>query len=174
MKDRLHTLFMEFRLGQSLSLRRSQHSESFDHKEDPTKTKEQVTDSSCLRTRVDFRRWEDGNLTGWISRTEQYFLYNRILEASMVDIAAIHLRREAAQWYNCRHLARVRLIRRWYGRPGTVRPTWRRSISESSFSPPWSAGSFGCGLDFISEESRKGSGGARKRKPPNSFPGEGS
>ncbi|RWW63202.1 hypothetical protein BHE74_00029632 [Ensete ventricosum] len=45
--------------------------------------------------------WEDGDLTGWLSHTECYFHYHRTLEASMVDIATIHLEGDAIQWYDC-------------------------------------------------------------------------
>ncbi|RWW06353.1 hypothetical protein GW17_00030327 [Ensete ventricosum] len=45
--------------------------------------------------RVDFPRWEDGDLTGWLSHAEHYFRYHRMPEASMVDIGAIHLEGDA-------------------------------------------------------------------------------
>ncbi|RZS16836.1 hypothetical protein BHM03_00048894 [Ensete ventricosum] len=32
---------------------------------------------------VDFPRWEDKDLTGWISRTKRYFRYHKTPEASM-------------------------------------------------------------------------------------------
>ncbi|RWW85934.1 hypothetical protein BHE74_00005350 [Ensete ventricosum] len=97
MEDRLRALLMEFRLGRSLSLRRSQHSESSDRKEDRLKKEDTTTDSPCPRTRVDFPRWEDEDLIGWISCAERYFRYYMTPEASMVDIAAIHLEGEAIQ-----------------------------------------------------------------------------
>ncbi|RRT64599.1 hypothetical protein B296_00017826 [Ensete ventricosum] len=98
MEDRLRALFEEFKLDRSPSPRRSQHSRSFDHKESPTK--KQVMDSSCLCPRLDFPRWEDRDPTGWISCLERYFLYHKTQEASMIDIATIHVGREAAQWYD--------------------------------------------------------------------------
>ncbi|RZS13760.1 hypothetical protein BHM03_00045390 [Ensete ventricosum] len=80
--------------------RRSQHGGSSDHKENSTKRKRQETDPSCPRTRVDFPRWEDGDLIVWISYVERYFHYHRTPEVSMVDIATIHLGREATKWYD--------------------------------------------------------------------------
>ncbi|RWV84885.1 hypothetical protein GW17_00053373, partial [Ensete ventricosum] len=113
MEDRLRALFVEFRLGRSPSPRRSQHDESSNYKKNPPKKEEQSMDSSCQRMRVDFPRWEDGDSTGWISRAEWYFRYYRTLEASMVDIAVIHLGREVIQWYD------------WYKHTHRV-PIWRR------------------------------------------------
>ncbi|RZS05632.1 hypothetical protein BHM03_00036168 [Ensete ventricosum] len=49
MKDKLCTLFVEFRLGRSPSPRRSQRGESFDRKENPPEKEEQAIDSSYLR-----------------------------------------------------------------------------------------------------------------------------
>ncbi|RRT38304.1 hypothetical protein B296_00049966 [Ensete ventricosum] len=98
-RDRLRAV-AEFRLGRSPSPRRSQCGESSDRKENPPEEEEQVTNSSYSRIRVDFPRWEDGDPTGWISCVERYFRYHRTLEASMVDIAAIHLGREDIQWYD--------------------------------------------------------------------------
>ncbi|RZS12668.1 hypothetical protein BHM03_00044152 [Ensete ventricosum] len=100
MEDRLHALFAELRLVRLPSPRRSQYSRSSDHKENPTKKERQAMDPSCPFARVDFPRWEDGDLIGWISRAERYFQYHRTPEASMVNIATIHLGREAAQWYD--------------------------------------------------------------------------
>ncbi|RWV99027.1 hypothetical protein BHE74_00029650 [Ensete ventricosum] len=100
MEDKLCALFPEFRLARSLSPRRSQRGESFDRNENPLEKEEQATDPSYPCIRVDFPRSEDKDLTRWISWVERYFRYHRILEASMVDIAIIHLRREAIQWYD--------------------------------------------------------------------------
>ncbi|RWW71247.1 hypothetical protein BHE74_00021025 [Ensete ventricosum] len=97
MEDRLRALFVKFRLGRSPSMMKSQQGESPDQKENPLEKNEQVTDSSCLHTRVDFPQWEDEDLTGWISRAERCFRYHRTPEASMVDVAIIHLGREAIQ-----------------------------------------------------------------------------
>ncbi|RWW62276.1 hypothetical protein BHE74_00030599 [Ensete ventricosum] len=50
--------------------------------------------------RVDFPRWEDREPTGLLSHAERYFRYHRTPEASMVDLAAIHLEGDTIQWYN--------------------------------------------------------------------------
>ncbi|RWW61924.1 hypothetical protein BHE74_00030982 [Ensete ventricosum] len=49
--------------------------------------------------RVDFPRREEGDLTGWLSYSERYFRYYRTPEASMVDIAVIHLEGDTIQWF---------------------------------------------------------------------------
>ncbi|RWW50970.1 hypothetical protein BHE74_00042719 [Ensete ventricosum] len=51
--------------------------------------------------RVDFPRWE-GDLTRWLLRVECYFHYHRTPEASMVDIATIHLEGDTIQCCNHR------------------------------------------------------------------------
>ncbi|RWW86190.1 hypothetical protein BHE74_00005040 [Ensete ventricosum] len=58
-----------------------------------------MTDSPYPCMRMDFPRWEDGDLTGWLSCVH-YFYYHWTPEASMVDIAAIHLEGDTIQWYN--------------------------------------------------------------------------
>ncbi|RWW02864.1 hypothetical protein GW17_00034025 [Ensete ventricosum] len=118
MEDKLRALFTEFRLGRSPSPTRSQHCGSSYHKENPPEKEEQATNSSYPRIRVDFPRWEGESPMDWISRAEQYFHYHRTPKASMVDIAAIHLGREATQWYD------------WYKHTHRI-PTW---------------GKFNCGL----------------------------
>ncbi|RWW10673.1 hypothetical protein GW17_00025773 [Ensete ventricosum] len=67
MVDKLRALFQEFRLGRSESPKRSQHEESSDYKENQPEKGDQAQDSTYLRMRVDFLRWEDGDLTKWIS-----------------------------------------------------------------------------------------------------------
>ncbi|RWW36642.1 hypothetical protein BHE74_00058328 [Ensete ventricosum] len=54
MEDKLRALFVEFKLGRSLSPMRSQHGESSDRKENPPEKEEQATESSYQRMRVDF------------------------------------------------------------------------------------------------------------------------
>ncbi|RWV83015.1 hypothetical protein GW17_00055434 [Ensete ventricosum] len=100
MEDKLRTLLAKFGLGKPPSPRRSQHDESSDHKENLPERGEHMTNSSYPQMRMDFPRWEDGDPTGWFSCTKRYFHYHRIPEASMVDIATIHLKRDVIQWYN--------------------------------------------------------------------------
>ncbi|RWV77434.1 hypothetical protein GW17_00061736 [Ensete ventricosum] len=95
MEDTLRTLFVEFRLGQSPSPTRSQQGESSYHKENPPEKAEQAMDSAYPRIWVHFPRWEGRDPTGWLSHVERYFCYHRTLEASIVEIAAIHLEGDA-------------------------------------------------------------------------------
>ncbi|RWV78980.1 hypothetical protein GW17_00059959 [Ensete ventricosum] len=94
MEDRLRALFAEFRLGRSPSPMKPQQGES---SERPTKKEEQATDLMQPRMRVDFPRWEEEDSRGWLSRAERYFRYHQTPEASMVDIAAIHLEEDVIQ-----------------------------------------------------------------------------
>jgi len=79
MEDKIRMLFTEPRLGRPLSLKKSHQGESFANPNYP-----------CMR--VDFPRWEEGDPIGWISRVERYFRYHKNADASMVKIAAIHLK----------------------------------------------------------------------------------
>ncbi|RRT78940.1 hypothetical protein B296_00004165 [Ensete ventricosum] len=58
--------------------------------ERPPDKEEQASDVMQPCMRVDFPRWEEGDLTGWLLRAERYFHYHRTSEAFMVDIAIIH------------------------------------------------------------------------------------
>ncbi|RRT76888.1 hypothetical protein B296_00010864 [Ensete ventricosum] len=96
MENKLRALLVEFRLGQSLSPTRSQQGESPDR---PPREEEHAMDPTSTH-KVDFTRWEDGDPTGWLSRAERYFHYDRTPEASMVEITTIHLEGDIIQWYN--------------------------------------------------------------------------
>ncbi|RRT64013.1 hypothetical protein B296_00021606 [Ensete ventricosum] len=85
MEDKLRALFIEFRIGRSPCLAKSQQGES---SERPPETDEQATDSTQPYMRMDFPRWEEGDPTGWLSRTECYFRYHQTPKTSMVNIAA--------------------------------------------------------------------------------------
>ncbi|RWW88170.1 hypothetical protein BHE74_00002963 [Ensete ventricosum] len=61
MEDRLCALFIEFRLGRSPSLTRSQQGESPDRKENRLEKEEHKTEPASTPMRVDFHRWEDGD-----------------------------------------------------------------------------------------------------------------
>ncbi|RRT61717.1 hypothetical protein B296_00020001 [Ensete ventricosum] len=50
--------------------------------------------------RVDFPRWEEGDLISWISRAEHYFRFHQTTNAAMVEITAINLKGDAIQWFN--------------------------------------------------------------------------
>ncbi|RRT52463.1 hypothetical protein B296_00021474 [Ensete ventricosum] len=47
--------------------------------------------------KVDFPRWEEGDSIGWISCVERYFSFYRTVDATRVEIAAIHLEKDAIQ-----------------------------------------------------------------------------
>ncbi|RZR83722.1 hypothetical protein BHM03_00010407 [Ensete ventricosum] len=98
-EGKLHALFVEFRIGRSPSPMKSQQGESLHHKE-RTPQEEQIMDSVQPCMRVDFLRWEEGDPTGWLSHADRYFCYHWTPKASMVDVTAIHLERDAIQWYN--------------------------------------------------------------------------
>ncbi|RZR84294.1 hypothetical protein BHM03_00011079 [Ensete ventricosum] len=97
MEDRIHAIFAELSLRRPSSSRRSQHEESSDYKEDFQERGGPMIDSHYPRMRVDFPRWEEGDLIGCISRTEHYFRYHKTTDASMVDIATIHLEGDGIQ-----------------------------------------------------------------------------
>ncbi|RWW58627.1 hypothetical protein BHE74_00034483 [Ensete ventricosum] len=117
MKDILRTLLEEFKLGRLESPKRSPRGENSYHKENQSGKGDQAQDFAYSRMRVDFPRWEDEDLTGWISRAEWYFRFHKTLYASMVDIAAIYLEGDAIQWYD------------WFEYIHGV-PTWRQFKSE--------------------------------------------
>ncbi|RWV89978.1 hypothetical protein GW17_00047851, partial [Ensete ventricosum] len=91
-ENRLRALFAEFGLGRSPSPTKFQQSVSL---EMPLKKKERATDMRQPRMREDFPRWEEGDLTGWISHAERYFHHHQTPEDSMVDTAVIHLEGDA-------------------------------------------------------------------------------
>ncbi|RWW39433.1 hypothetical protein BHE74_00055246 [Ensete ventricosum] len=117
MEDKLRALLTEFGLGRPRSLRRSQHSESSDHKENLLKIGEYKMDSPYPCMRMDFPRWEDGESMGWISRAKRYFRYYRTPNTSMVDITSINLEGDTIQWYI------------WFEHTQGV-PMWRQFKSE--------------------------------------------
>ncbi|KAJ8492179.1 hypothetical protein OPV22_013900 [Ensete ventricosum] len=100
MEDRIHALVVELNLGQPQSLRRSQQGESSYHKEDFQEKGGPMTDPYYPHMRVDFPRWEEGDPIDWISCAERYFRYHKTPDASMVDIATIHLEGDVIQWFD--------------------------------------------------------------------------
>ncbi|RZS18221.1 hypothetical protein BHM03_00050454 [Ensete ventricosum] len=50
--------------------------------------------------KVDFPRWEEGDLIRWILHAERYFRFYRIADATQVEIAVIYLEGDAIQWFN--------------------------------------------------------------------------
>ncbi|RZR83489.1 hypothetical protein BHM03_00010098 [Ensete ventricosum] len=96
MEDKLSALLAEFSLGRPPSLRRSHQGESSDRRENSQEKGGPMTDPPYPCMRVDFPRWK-GDSTEWISRAKRYFRYHKTPDASMVDIAAIHLEGDAIQ-----------------------------------------------------------------------------
>lgn len=59
----------------------------------------QKRDNGYPRMKVEFPRWEDKDLTGWISRLEIFFFrFCRTPETSKVEIASNQLYGDAIQW----------------------------------------------------------------------------
>ncbi|RZR88482.1 hypothetical protein BHM03_00016062 [Ensete ventricosum] len=50
--------------------------------------------------RVDFPRWEEGDLISWISQAKRYFRFHRTADAAMVEIVAINHEGDAIQRFN--------------------------------------------------------------------------
>ncbi|RZR82692.1 hypothetical protein BHM03_00009169 [Ensete ventricosum] len=99
-EDIIRTLFVEFSLGRPPSPRRSQQGVSLDRKEEFQERGGPMNDPQYPCMRVNFPRWEEGDPIDWISCTERYFRYHKTPDASMVDIATIHLEGDAIQWFD--------------------------------------------------------------------------
>ncbi|RRT63555.1 hypothetical protein B296_00015281 [Ensete ventricosum] len=95
MEDKLRALFKEFRLSRSESPKRSQCEESSNRKQNQFEKGDQAQDSTYPRMRMNFPRWEDRGPIRWILRDARYFHFHKTLEASMVDIATMHLEGDA-------------------------------------------------------------------------------
>ncbi|RZR91320.1 hypothetical protein BHM03_00019409 [Ensete ventricosum] len=98
--EKIQSLFAKFSIGRPSSPRRSHHGETSDQRDDPQEHGHITFDPNNLRMKVDFLRWEEGDLIGWISRVEHYFRFYRTADATRVEIAAIHLEGDAIQWFN--------------------------------------------------------------------------
>ena len=105
MEDKIRTLLTEFSLGRPPSPKKSHQGESSNQshhaqRDDFQERGGSMTDPNYSRMRVDFPRWEEGDPIGWISRAERYFQYHKTTDASMVEIAAIHLAGHSIQWFD--------------------------------------------------------------------------
>ncbi|RZS01713.1 hypothetical protein BHM03_00031623 [Ensete ventricosum] len=100
MEEKIRSLFVEFSMGRPSSLRRSQQGETSDRRDDPQEQGYTILDPNNPRMRVDFPRWEEGDPLRWISHAERYFRFYRTVEATRVEIAAIHLEGDVIQWFN--------------------------------------------------------------------------
>ncbi|RWW77083.1 hypothetical protein BHE74_00014775 [Ensete ventricosum] len=100
MEEKIRSLFAEFSIGWPSSLRKSQHEETSDQRDDPQEHGHITFDLNNPCMKVDFPRWEEGDPIGWISRAERYFRFYRTADASRVEIASTHLEADAIQWFN--------------------------------------------------------------------------
>ncbi|RZS19214.1 hypothetical protein BHM03_00051586 [Ensete ventricosum] len=97
MEEKMRSLFVEFSMGRPLSPKKSQQGETSDRRDDPQEHGHIVPDPNTSRIKVDFPRWDEEDLVGWITRAERYFLFYRTVDATRVEIAAIHLEGDAIQ-----------------------------------------------------------------------------
>ncbi|RRT38721.1 hypothetical protein B296_00033586 [Ensete ventricosum] len=100
MEEKMQSLFVEFSIGRPSSPRKSQHGETSDWRDDPQEHGHITSDLNNPCMKVDFPRWEEGDQIGWISRTKRYFRFYQTADASRVEIASIHLKGDATQWFN--------------------------------------------------------------------------
>ncbi|RRT83960.1 hypothetical protein B296_00012772 [Ensete ventricosum] len=100
MEEKMRSLFTEFSIGRLSNPRKSQHEETSDRRDDPQEHGHIISDLNNPCMKVDFPRWEEGDLIRWISRAERYFRFYRTADATRVEIAAIHLEGDVIQWFN--------------------------------------------------------------------------
>ncbi|RZR88690.1 hypothetical protein BHM03_00016334 [Ensete ventricosum] len=99
MEEKMGSIFVEFIMGRPSSPRKSHHGETSDWQDDPQEHGHITSDPNNPCMKVDFPRWE-GDPIGWISRAERYFRFYRIVDATRLEIAAIHLKGDAIQWFH--------------------------------------------------------------------------
>ncbi|RWW70420.1 hypothetical protein BHE74_00021900 [Ensete ventricosum] len=94
MEEKMRSLFAEFSIGRPSSLRESQRGETSDQRDNPQEHRHTIPDQNNPCMKVDFPRWEEGDPIRRISRAEHYFRFYRTADATQVEIAAIHLKRD--------------------------------------------------------------------------------
>ncbi|RWW53246.1 hypothetical protein BHE74_00040276 [Ensete ventricosum] len=99
-EEKMQSLFAEFSIGRLSNLRKSQYGETLDQRYNPQEHGHITTDLNNPRMKVNFPRCEEGDPIGWISRAERYFRFYRTVDATRVEIAAIHLEGDTIQWFN--------------------------------------------------------------------------
>ncbi|RRT38833.1 hypothetical protein B296_00049960, partial [Ensete ventricosum] len=97
MEEKMRSLFTEFNICQPSNPRKSQHGETSDRQDDPQEHDHITSDINNPCMKVDFPRWEEGDPIRWISHTERYFRFYQTVDATRVEIAAIHLEGDAIQ-----------------------------------------------------------------------------
>ncbi|RRT77752.1 hypothetical protein B296_00005279 [Ensete ventricosum] len=100
MEENMRSIFVEFSMGRPSSLRKSHHGETSDRRNDSQEHGHITSDPNNPCMKVDFPRWEEGDLIEWISRAERYFWFYQTVDATRVEIATIHLKGDAIQWLN--------------------------------------------------------------------------
>ncbi|RZS14721.1 hypothetical protein BHM03_00046453 [Ensete ventricosum] len=71
---------------------------TLDRRDDPQEQGHIILDQNNPCIQVEFPRWEEGDSIRWISRAERYFWFYRTADATWVEIATIHLKRDTIQW----------------------------------------------------------------------------
>ncbi|RZS15268.1 hypothetical protein BHM03_00047097 [Ensete ventricosum] len=91
MEEKMPSLFTEFSMGRPPSPKKLQQGETLDQRDNPQEHGHIILDpnNSCMK--VDFLRWEEGDLIGWIACAERYFQFYQSADDTRVEIAAIHL-----------------------------------------------------------------------------------
>ncbi|RWV99341.1 hypothetical protein GW17_00037756 [Ensete ventricosum] len=89
MEEKMRSLFAEFSIGRLSNPRKSQHGKTSNWRDDPQEHGHITSDLNNPCMKVDFPRWEEGDLIGWISSAERYFRFYRTADATRVEIAAI-------------------------------------------------------------------------------------
>jgi hypothetical protein len=66
----------------------------------PPATRNHIHEHNFPHMKMDFPRWDEDDPFGWLSRAERFFHFYGTPETSRVEIASIHLKGEAVQWYD--------------------------------------------------------------------------
>ncbi|RZS25389.1 hypothetical protein BHM03_00058576, partial [Ensete ventricosum] len=100
MEEKMRSLFVELSMGRPPYPKKSQQGETSDRRDDSQEHGHIIPDPNNSRMKVDFPRWEERDMIGWITHVERYFRFYRTIDATRVEITAIHLERDAIQWFN--------------------------------------------------------------------------
>ncbi|RWV91018.1 hypothetical protein GW17_00046727 [Ensete ventricosum] len=76
---------------------RESSAKSCDRRDDPQLYGHIIPDLNNSRIKVDFPRWEEGDPIRWIACVERYFRFYRTVDATRVEMTAIHLEGDAIQ-----------------------------------------------------------------------------
>ncbi|KAG6497167.1 hypothetical protein ZIOFF_045055 [Zingiber officinale] len=70
--------------------------QQYDHR--VNSNEDQERNPPCMK--VEFPRWENNDLIGWISRAEKYFCFHSTSDYAKVELASINLEGDVIQWYD--------------------------------------------------------------------------